>query len=106
MLELRNSQERKKVLLDNTLVCIDIGATWCGPCQSIAPKFAKMVKRYNDPGKVLLVKEDLDLKLTKDYQVTSIPTFLFYQNGKLLKNEVIIGSNLKMVESTLNRLTQ
>lgn len=41
----------------DALVCIDFTATWCSPCQQIAPAFEQL---SHDLGDVVFVKVDVD----------------------------------------------
>ncbi|KAH8053912.1 hypothetical protein JL721_10632 [Aureococcus anophagefferens] len=63
------SFEELKLLSETAgkLVVIDFSATWCGPCQKIAPVFAKLAE---DVPEALFVKVD------------ALPTFLLLKDGK------------------------
>ena len=64
------------------LVVIDFTATWCGPCQKIAPKFSELAKTY--AGSAILVKIDVDKNqyASRAAGITCMPTFQFYKGGK------------------------
>jgi thiol-disulfide isomerase/thioredoxin len=103
-------QHRKKLIVENAIVCVYLFANWCEPCKNIAPEFNELAKQYNNPGRCLLTKEDLDLDLTRDCQVTGIPCFIFYINGILLKKPdgidpfTIVGGNMIEVRRILDNL--
>jgi thioredoxin 1 len=82
-------------------VCIKLHANWCEPCKAIGPKFSNLAQQYSS--KCLLVSENVDLKLSLDCGVESIPAFIFYYNGKLIKNEdgSNVGGNIDGVEDFL-----
>jgi thiol-disulfide isomerase/thioredoxin len=111
--EIEDLQHRKKCLAENNILCIYLWAKWCQPCKIVAPQFADLAHQYNNPGKCLLVKEDVDFELTRDYPITGIPAFIFYVKGKLLcdrdKNNnpvpiAIVGGDLKQVQIVLDKL--
>jgi thioredoxin 1 len=51
-------------------------ATWCPPCRAIKPVFEKLSNEYTN---VNFVKIDIDEneQTAYDYQITSVPTFVF-----------------------------
>ncbi len=67
---------------------IDIFTTWCGPCKFVAP----ILHKLRDEGLIQLIQVDLDQNrpLGNLFGITAIPTLLFFNNGKLLDNEIII----------------
>ena len=62
-------------------VIVDIFATWCGPCQQMAPLFAELEKEHGSKYKFAKINVDESRELSIQYGVTSIPTFLFIKNG-------------------------
>ena len=56
---------------------VDFTATWCGPCQRIAPILEELAKEYD--GKIVIYKVDIDKNrnLAKSFNVSSIPAILY-----------------------------
>lgn len=77
------SFEELKLLSETAgkLVVIDFSATWCGPCQKIAPVFAKLAE---DVPEALFVKVDVDEvpDASAHFGVQALPTFLLLKDGK------------------------
>jgi len=62
-------------------VCVvDFGATWCGPCQKIAPVFDALAEGCPD---ALFAKVDVDEvpDASQHYGVSALPTFLVFKDG-------------------------
>ena len=76
-----------EVLKADGLVIVDMFATWCGPCKMMAPIVDNLAEDYTD---VKFCKLDVDQASTvaARYGVQSIPTFLFFQNGELVRTLV------------------
>ena len=63
------------------LVVVDFTASWCGPCQMIAPKFAEIDAENSD---VTCIKVDVDenSEVAGEQGINCMPTFKFYKNGE------------------------
>merc|ERR1719453_1862304 len=62
------------------LVVVDFTASWCGPCQRIAPVFVKLAEEMTD---VKFVKVDVDEneEVAQECGIQAMPTFQFYKGG-------------------------
>jgi len=100
--EVQNHEHKLDIIRKHEVVCVDVHANWCQPCKQIAPDYAVMAKKYSAPGKCLLVKEDLELKLSKDFDIQAVPTFLIFHRGGL--HTKIAGADLAEVDKTLQEL--
>lgn len=64
---------------DGRLVVADFTATWCGPCQRIAPIFQRLAGKYL---KAVFLKIDVDRcqEVAAAQGISAMPTFIFYKN--------------------------
>ena len=60
-----------------TPVIIDFYATWCGPCQALAPRLKRLADEYEGRVKVLKVDVDKNQELAMAARIMSIPTLFF-----------------------------
>ena len=72
------------VLASPAPVLVDFGATWCGPCQELAPLVDRSAEQY--AGRLVVGKVDVDEQpdLAGDFQVDSFPTLLMFHGGQLV----------------------
>jgi len=70
------------------LAMVDFWATWCAPCRMIAPIVEQLAADH--AGKVKVAKLDVDSNqmTAMKFNVRSIPTILFFKNGKLIDQVV------------------
>ena len=91
------------VLLDDDadkLVVVDFTATWCGPCQRIAPLFQQLADENQN---VTFVKVDVDEneETAAAYGISAMPTFIFIKNKQKL--ETMQGANVDMLKSLVQK---
>ncbi|KAK0161164.1 hypothetical protein PV327_009666 [Microctonus hyperodae] len=82
---IESTDDFKKRLEDagEALVVIDFFAIWCGPCKMIAPQFEELSKQHSS---IIFLKVDVDEneEIAATYEVSSMPTFVFIKNGKVV----------------------
>ena len=75
---------RQLVLESAELVLVDFWATWCGPCQMLAPVLEELSQQV----KVVKVDVDENPQLAMAFQVASIPTVIAFRDGKVVNQSV------------------
>lgn len=85
-----------EVLKSDKIVLVDFWATWCGPCQMIAPVVEEIAKQGNVKVGKVNVDEEQDLAI--EYGVMSIPTLIFFKNGNKVKEAVGFHSKSELKE--------
>ena len=65
-------------LVKEGLHVVDFYAEWCGPCKMLAPVLESLEDKIN------VIKVDIDKfeKLAFDYRIMSVPTLVFFKDGK------------------------
>ena len=83
-----NSQNVDSLIAGDQPVVLDFGATWCGPCQMVAPIIDELAKEYE--GKAVIGKCDVDQDqdLPGRFGVRSIPTIIFVKGGEVVEKKV------------------
>lgn len=59
---------------------VDFYATWCGPCKAMNP-ILENVDTETGGGKIFKVNVDENRDLVEKFEIRSVPTFIFYENG-------------------------
>jgi len=95
----------EETVQNHPLVAVDCWATWCGPCQMVAPIIEELARDY--AGKVVFAKLNVDKnpKTTMQYQIVSIPTLLVFKHGKLV-DKIIGASPRQILEAQIKRHLQ
>lgn len=77
-----------EVLKNEGLVVVDFFATWCAPCQMLAPVLIELEKKYGDEVEFYKVNIDESEDAAIRYGVSSVPTLIFFKDGEEIDRQV------------------
>lgn len=72
------------VLQSKKPVVVKVFATWCGPCKSSTRPFEELSQEFPD---ATFAAVDIDKNGFIKQYATSLPTFLIFQNGKVVEKD-------------------
>lgn len=80
----------RQFISSHGFVVVDFWAEWCAPCRAIAPVVKELAKQY--AGKVVFGKLNVDENphTASEYGIMSIPTLLFFKNGRPV--DMVVGA--------------
>jgi thioredoxin 1 len=72
------------------LAMVDFWAAWCGPCRMVGPIVEEIADDY--AGRITVGKLDVDAnqRTATQFNVRSIPTILFFKDGKVV--DTVVGA--------------
>ena len=79
-------------------VLVDFWASWCAPCQFIAPIMDELAEEYD--GKAVIAKVDIDqeVELASRFKIRLIPTIICFKNGEISEKAFGAESKERMIE--------
>jgi thioredoxin 1 len=91
----------------HSLAIIDFWAPWCAPCKTMSPRLRRLSLLYRNKaafGKINIQKYQ---KISKKYNISSIPTLIFFQYGKVIRSSFgvkSVGKIKTMIDNELEKL--
>lgn len=70
-------------LVSSGIHIVDFYADWCGPCKMLS----SVLENLTDVS-IIKINTDKFQGLAQDYGVMSIPTLIFFKDGKPIKKEI------------------
>ena len=84
VIEVDDHNFASEVLESSLPVLLDISAEWCGPCKRLAPLVEEIAGEYAGRLKVAKLDVDRAQATAVRFGVMSVPTVLFFKQGKVL----------------------
>lgn len=66
-----------------TPILVDFWAQWCGPCRMVGPVLDELADELDGRVRIGKLNVDEHQGVAVQYQVSSIPTFILFQDGKI-----------------------
>ncbi len=94
---------KSEVLESGKPVLVDFWASWCGPCHMIAPAIEELASEFDGQATIGKLNVDEQPGVAEQYGIRSIPSLLFFQDGKVV-DQVVGAAGKKALADKLTRL--
>jgi len=102
MLMITDKNFEDEVVNSKIPVLVDFWAFWCGPCQMVGPIVEELAKEFEGKVKIGKLNVDENPQVAVKYNVMSIPTVIFFKEGKEVARQIGLESKetyLKLISS-------
>lgn len=91
----------KEIVEGNDKVIVQYGATWCGNCRIVKPKFKRLAGQHEDVKFIYIDAEKLPLSRGLA-EIKNLPTFAGFKNGKLITSKA--GNKEEVITRVLDEI--
>lgn len=98
VIHLNQENFEKEVLNETKTVLVDFYAEWCGPCKMMSPVINKIAEEIGEQVKICKINVDEAQDIASKYEIMSIPTFIVFKNGEIVKRTIGVQSEEKLKE--------
>lgn len=88
MNHLSETEFSSKVEQSGRPVLVDFSAEWCPPCKMLAPVVERLSLEFSDQLDVYGVDIDQNQQLSQRFNISGVPTIIFFKDGKEVKKLV------------------
>lgn len=79
-------------------VLVDFGATWCPPCKQMEPVLKSLIGKNKDNFSLVKVDGGRDQQILQAYEVTALPVFIIFKDGKQVWRKDGIATEKEITE--------
>lgn len=85
-------------IIQNGVTLIDFNAPWCAPCLSQKPIIDRLTKRFKGRAIITTINVDDHPNLVKKLGIRSVPTLVYFKNGKEIQRLIGLQSETTLSE--------
>lgn len=85
--ELTDQTFQKHISKSDIPVVVDFWASWCGPCQMMAPEFKKAAAQLEPRVRFAKLDTENNQRTAAQFGIRSIPTMILYKKGKQIAQQ-------------------
>ena len=93
IMDFTDSNFDEEVVKSEQPVLVDFWAEWCGPCKQLIPTIEALAEDFQGKAKIGKVNVDHNPSTAAGYGIRSIPSLLFFKDGKV--QQQMVGTNPK-----------
>lgn len=82
-----NEKEFQELYKNEDLLFIDFFASWCGPCQMLAPSVDQLANEHSE-AKVIKIDVDAHPAIAAQFDVQSIPSLFVVKKGVITSQQL------------------
>jgi len=90
--ELNEENFHKTIAATSTPAVVDVYAPWCGPCKMLSPVLEQLAVNYGGSIRFFKVNVDETPGLASRFEITGVPTLLFFKNGEVCDRVIGLAS--------------
>lgn len=95
---INDAQDFNEMINQDKLTLIDFFADWCGPCKMLAPVIDELTEEFGQKHNIAKVNTDDFNDIATEYNIRTIPTIIFFKNGKELDRLIGVFPKEEIIE--------
>ena len=88
LMEATTANFDQEVIQADGKVLVDFWAPWCGSCKMQTPILERLVTDGEIKAKILKLNADENTEVAQKYNIVSMPTLIFFENGKEIERHI------------------
>ncbi len=104
VIEISTENFESEVINSDLPVVVDFWGPQCGPCLALMPQIEGLSQKYEGQAKITKVDSSKNRRFCISLRVMSLPTFLFFKDGKEVVRLTGDDLSFNTIETTLINL--